>query len=271
MNGVPAVSVETFPLSESPVAIPTPVEFREDPRVSRVALTGYTIFIVRHDDGATELRGPEALLSQVLALRPAPPDTNIFRKDGHYWTLSYDGKTVRLKDAKGLRDVACLLASPGEGFHVAELMATEPDDPRSALHREMTGAQLAEVGLKVSSGHAEPVLDAPARQQYRERLAELQSDLEEAENMNDQGRAERARQESDTIAAELASACGLGGRARVTGSSLERARIAVAMRIRNALVRIEKEHHALGHHLSRSIKKGLLCSYQPEVSADWAL
>jgi hypothetical protein len=271
MNGVPAVSLETFPLSDSQVPIPTPVEFRGDTRVSRVALTGYTIFIVRHDDGATELRGSEALLSRVLALRPAPPDTNIFRRDGHYWTLSYDGKTVRLKDAKGLRDVACLLASPGEGFHVAELMATEPDDPRSTSHREMTGAQLAEVGLDVASDHSEPVLDAQARQQYRERLAELQSDLEEAENMNDQGRAERARQESDTIAAALASACGLGGRARVMGSSLERARIAVAMRIRNALVRIEKEHHALGNHLSRSIKKGLLCSYQPEVSADWAL
>jgi hypothetical protein len=89
--------------------------------------------------------------------------------------------------------------------------------------------------------------------------------------MNDQGRLEQTRREFDTIAAELASAYGLGGRARAMGSSLERARIAVAMRIRNALVRIEKEHHALGHHLSRSIKKGLLCSYQPEVSADWAL
>ena len=37
----------------------------------------------------------------------------VFARDGAIWTLSYGGVTVRMRDAKGLADLAVLLAAPG--------------------------------------------------------------------------------------------------------------------------------------------------------------
>ena len=38
---------------------------------------------------------------------------NVFRRDGDVWTVAFDGRTAALRDAKGLRDLAVLLAAPG--------------------------------------------------------------------------------------------------------------------------------------------------------------
>src|SRR6185437_9250573 len=47
----------------------------------------------------------------------APPvnggGTNVFRREGDTWTLAFGGRGVALRDAKGLRDLAVLLAAPG--------------------------------------------------------------------------------------------------------------------------------------------------------------
>ncbi len=40
---------------------------------------------------------------------------NGFRRDGEVWTLSYGGTDVRLKDAKGLGDIAVSARHPGPG------------------------------------------------------------------------------------------------------------------------------------------------------------
>jgi len=50
------------------------------------------------------------------------PDPAIFRKEGEFWTLAYQGATVRLRDIKGLAYIAVLLAHPGERFHAKELV-----------------------------------------------------------------------------------------------------------------------------------------------------
>jgi hypothetical protein len=53
-----------------------------------------------------------------------PPDAVrcIFRRDGSYWTIAYDGAVIRLRDAKGLRYLAQLLLHPGREFHVNDLV-----------------------------------------------------------------------------------------------------------------------------------------------------
>ena len=50
---------------------------------------------------------------------------NLFRREGEYWTVRYEGSVARLKDAKGLRYLARLLADPGREFHAADLEAAE--------------------------------------------------------------------------------------------------------------------------------------------------
>lgn len=58
-----------------------------------------------------------------VAVGPAAPTAaepelsrNLFRREGEYWTVAYDGSVVRLRDVKGLRHLAQLLAHPDREF-----------------------------------------------------------------------------------------------------------------------------------------------------------
>src|ERR1043166_5722106 len=46
----------------------------------------------------------------------------VFRHEGDYWTIAYDGAIVRIRDAKGLRYLEQLLRNPGKQFHVDHLI-----------------------------------------------------------------------------------------------------------------------------------------------------
>ena len=80
----------------------------------------------------------------------------------------------------------------------------------------------------------------------------------------------RARAELGFIAGELASAFGLGGRGRQAGSPIERARKAVASRIRFSLTHIARLHPALARHLRQYIRTGTVCTYVvPDEPVRW--
>ena len=83
--------------------------------------------------------------------------------------------------------------------------------------------------------------------------------------------APRHRSERDALVAGLSSARGLAGRPRRLGDSAERARKAVAARIRDSLSRIQARHPVLGEHLRQSIVTGTYCAYRPDADIDWRL
>ncbi len=210
--------------------------------------------------------GLERRAASARALRPArqtPAAANVIRRDGPLWSISYHGTTVALPDAKGLRDLAVLLASPGRAVPAVELMAAGAvsDTPR--------GARTARPDL-AAAGHAGEVLDARARREYQARVGDLREEIDEAEANADLERAARARAELDLLVAELAGAVGLGGRPRRAGDPAERARTAVAWRLRDAIRRVEAVHPALGRHLKRSVRTGALCGYDPEPPEVWS-
>jgi len=113
------------------------------------------------------------------------------------------------------------------------------------------------------SGDAGPHLDDQAKRAYRERAESLRETLEEATANGDLGRAERARDELDALAAELSRAVGLGNRDRRAASQAERARINVQRRIRDAIRRVREQNEEIGKHLEASVKTGLFCVYAP--------
>jgi hypothetical protein len=59
-----------------------------------------------------------------------------FRCEGEYWTIEYDGSLCRLRDTRGLRYLARLLAEPGTGIAAADLAAAVPRTPMSTPDRE---------------------------------------------------------------------------------------------------------------------------------------
>ena len=111
---------------------------------------------------------------------------------------------------------------------------------------------------------AGPILDRQAKIEYKRRLDDLRTELEEAERFHDPLRAERARAEIDALAQQLASAVGLGGRNRRTGSEAERARCAVTKRIKDSINKIGQAIPSLRRHLIARVKTGYFCSYNPD-------
>ena len=180
---------------------------------------------------------------------PAPP-ANVFRREGDVWTLGYAGRVVLLKDVKGLRDLATLVARPG---------------------REVAASDLASAPGAVTQAGLGDVVDHRARDAYKARLLELDDELEEADAAGDAERSARAHQEREAIVGQLAGAYGLGGRPRRVGDDTERARQAVTWRIRDALARVEAVHPELGQHLGRSVRTGTFCVYAPNEPVDWSL
>jgi tetratricopeptide (TPR) repeat protein len=183
-----------------------------------------------------------------------------FEREGEYWTLCYGATVARLRDTKGLRHLAHLLARPGREVHALEL------DGVPASRDALEGARAGEAGLvpSLGDGDAGSILDPQAKAAYRRRLADLQEDLDEAKMFNDGERAARAQTEIDFLAQELAAAVGLGGRDRRASSAAERARVRVTLAIRSAMSRIDEAHPALGAHLVETVRTGLYCSYRPD-------
>jgi class 3 adenylate cyclase len=196
---------------------------------------------------------------------------NVFRREGEYWTLAYEGTVCRLKDAKGLHHIALLLGHPGKQFKAEALVAaTEPEiigTPRAESSGEGGFGEDRVSGL----GDAGSLLDEKAKEAYKRRLRELRGELTEAEEFNDFGRAEAARAEIEMLTTQLAAAVGLGGRDRKAASSAERARLTVTKRIKDALNKISEGHPALGEYLVSAIKTGHWCTYHPARRVDWVL
>ena len=185
----------------------------------------------------------------------APLATGVFRREGALWTLAYGGASVRLRDAKGLADLAALLAVPGREIPAADLVAAG-------------GGGLGRADLRLG---ADEVLDETARRQIRQRLADLDEEIAEADAWADPERASRARAERDALVSEVTAATGLAGRARRLGDQDERARKAVTARIRDVIGRIGRVHPALAAHLRASVTTGTRCCYSPPAPTSWQL
>jgi hypothetical protein len=187
------------------------------------------------------------LVDEPAAITPA----SIFRRDGDVWTISFDGDEVHVRDTKGMRDLATLLAHPGGDVRALDLMA----GGAATVVQHDTG----------------PVLDEAARDAYRKRIEALRTELDAADDAGDPDRSAALQAELELVADELRRATGLGGRARAQGGSDQRARTAVTGRIKDAIKRIDAVHPLLAEHLRASIRTGSTCSYAPHESIDWQL
>jgi len=163
------------------------------------------------------------------------------RREGDVWAVA--GTTAppfRLKHSKGLAYLAELLAHPDREVHVLTL-----------------------IGLDHGAGDAGPVLDAQAKAAYKQRLDTLEEEISEAESFGDVGRANRAREEIEMLATQLAGAVGLGGRDRRAASDAERARINVQRRLKDTIDSIGRHDPELGRYLSAAVRTGTYCSFTP--------
>jgi hypothetical protein len=219
--------------------------------------------------------GMQGLLERVERSRADAPDAEagegdeaVLRVEGEYWTLAYRGASARLRDARGLRLIALLLAAPGRDFRAIEL-ATWPAPPPAPGGAE--GAA-RDAGLHAGAlGGDDSAPDARARGEYRARLERLREEADEAERFNDPLRAARAKEEIARLARELTASARSAGRRQ--SADAERARLAVTKAIRYAIRKVERAHPPLGQLLAAGVKTGTSCRWEPGpgVSVRWVL
>lgn len=169
-------------------------------------------------------------------------------REGDYWTFSYGGSVLRLRDSKGVVYLAELLREPG----------------REVLALDLAGARRGDDDL--SGDVRAPVLDERARSEYRRRLTELEDELVKADQ-SDVAKVAKLQDEWDFLVEELKAATGIAGRSRTLGTSpSEAARIAVTKAIRGVLKKIDADHPELGRHLKATIRTGTFCAYRSHVA-----
>jgi tetratricopeptide (TPR) repeat protein len=195
----------------------------------------------------------------------------LFRKEGEYWTVGLGGNGFRLKDVKGLAYVAHLLRHPATEFHALDLIGgiagrgaeVELNQPTQDLPHGQE--ELEKAGIHIASlGDAGEMLDEQAKANYRRRLSDLREELEDAKRLGRVERAEQLEAEIDSLTRELSRAVGLGGRSRRAASASERARQNISKLVKAVLEKVAQNDVTLGDFLSRCIKTGTFCSYQPE-------
>ena len=216
--------------------------------LARMVLAGALRAGGSEDHAVLELRAARTILERIEVAASATTETNVFRREGDYWSVVFEGRTVRVRDLKGMRYLAQLLAQPGREFHVLDLVA-------------------AETGQQVALGDAGEILDERAKTAYRRRLAEIEEDIDQARALEDDMREAQADAERDFLVRELSRAVGLGGRDRRAASTSERARSGVTRAIRQGIARIGEHHPQLGEHLDGAVRTGTYCAYVPDRDA----
>ncbi|MGW3437794.1 ATP-binding protein [Streptomyces bacillaris] len=178
-----------------------------------------------------------------------------FRRDGPVWQLRWDGRTVHMPDAKGLRDLHSLLGLPGADVPAVQLLAPEGGSAVVAAGR---------LG-------GDPVLDEEAKRRYKEHLDRLDAEIDRAAARDDTRQMAAYDRERQALLDQLRTAAGLGGRSRRLGDQTERARKTVTARIRDTLRKLDSLHPGLAAHLRESVTTGTTCAYRPGRTPDWRL
>jgi tetratricopeptide (TPR) repeat protein len=172
-----------------------------------------------------------------------------FRRADRGWDIDFAGRRVQVPHTRGMSDLAVLLARPDRSVSVLELLGDTPQPPEA-----VRGA---------------PALDERARREIRDRLRDLDAEVDEAEANHDLERAAEAREQRQLLAEAVARDLGLGGKARLIGDPVERARKTVSTRIRRTITTVGRAHPELGRHLERSIDTGAWCAYRPAEPVTW--
>lgn len=165
------------------------------------------------------------------------------RRQGRSWRITLGSRSVLVEHCVGLLHLAVLIANPKQDIPAIDLVAG--------------------VAAVKDSGSSQPVLDQTAIRQYRSRLSQLRTDIDELTARGEVRRAAEASAERDWLVAALSDASGLGDRVRRFTDDPERARIAVGKAIRRAIDRIAEADAVIGENLRSRVRTGVRCSYWP--------
>ena len=209
----------------------------------------------------------------------SPPDAkkqtpveNSFTLNGDYWEICYNGQCKSIKNSLGIRYIKYLIQNKGKDIKVSELYYSENPLPVGTTDTSLStlgSQQLKAEGLYVSNlGGTGPLMDEQGKNAYKNRIKELDEQIEEADELGDTHKVEELKDEKDKIVKQLAADFGLGGKSRIGNSAIETIRKNVLKRIRIERKNLDETFPEFSKPLA-CIKTGTECKYLPHPDILW--
>jgi hypothetical protein len=164
------------------------------------------------------------------------------RLDGRVWGVRLGDRVGVVPDSRGMRYLAQLVANVG---------------------RSIPAIELASGYALVDHDSHQPILDSCSKRAYREQVAALQEEIDDADRCADIERSAWARLELDRLLEELAAVTGLAGATRSFGNDPERARVSVYKALKRAVATIVDADPDLGREIGNRLVTGAQCVFLP--------
>jgi hypothetical protein len=128
---------------------------------------------------------PESPVGATRSQKDSPPYQ--FRIDGEVWQVRFGDESGRIVDRVGMARLCTLLLQPNPAEAITALKLCGADAP----------------GIEERHSSHQKVLDALALREFRDKLAELNTDIEEANNSGNLAKAEDLARDREAILLEL--------------------------------------------------------------------
>jgi 7-cyano-7-deazaguanine synthase in queuosine biosynthesis len=186
--------------------------------------------------------------------RDSSDELYVFRRRGDGWQLRFAGHELMwLRPLIGFCYIGELLRFPGKRFTLSGLLV--------AVH----GCR-ADLPL----GNGGELLDVQARVAYKQRLQELDEEIDESRKNNDPATLEKHEADRDRIRSEINKAW-FRKRSKRGNSDLNRVRNSVCNAIRRAFQNIKEYEPDGAKHLTSSTSLGFSVIYNPAEPVPWSL
>jgi hypothetical protein len=186
----------------------------------------------------------------------APPSLgeNVFRRKGDVWEVRFaGGKEFILRPWVGAAYLHMLLGQPGKPMRAIDMAYAVAKDP-----------------ARFALGTAGAALDEDALSAYRAKHQQLLEDIAEEEKEGDTLALQELREQQRSLAEQLKSYRGLGGRARKESDDRERVRRSVLMAIQRVVEKIREYDRRLAEHLRHPrLRCGANPCYDPQPEVTW--
>jgi hypothetical protein len=214
----------------------------------------------------------------LLARNPITEPEHVFRKIDDVWQVRFQaGRRFMISDHDtGCAHLHYLITNPGESFTAHQLqLAVFPSNPAPSME-DVIGHDSREderpaldINLGLSDGGT--TLDASAKKQIQNRLAEIEEDLLDATNLGDKADIRRLTEEKSKIEQYLRSSLNKGGKARKIQDPVKRKNDAVSASLRRLITALRKKDKYLADHLSDRtvLTHGSTNSYRPSEPVNW--
>ncbi len=191
---------------------------------------------------------------QALRLCSGVPAVEYFRltRDGDLWVCECEGKRFHLRDSRGMQMLARLVAHRGATFTCSISPGLLAPRTRSSMLAMPGSCWMSVPGATTASGWRN------CRRRSKKPRA-----------LGDAAAAEEARAEFEQLRRRAGSGIRPGGACpRRAGSAVERGRVNVQRRLKDAQSRIGKESPAAGRHLEWAIRTGLFLQLPAGLGAE---